>query len=182
MDHVINYIGNRPIDQPLPEPLTFILVHNEILRLPFLLKYYRDMGVRKFIVLDNDSSDGSRDYLLSQDDVLLFETKNSYAESVCGVIWTNHILDQVCDGRWCVVIDADELLVWPGCERESLPQLTARLEACGARAVVAIMIDFYADRPLEEVTYQPGTHFLSATPWFDRGPYGRLECPAPPGA
>jgi hypothetical protein len=182
MDHVINYCGNRPIDQSLPEPLAFILVRNEILRLPFLLKYYRDMGVRIFVILDNDSQDESRDYLLAQDDVLLFETKNSYAESRCGVIWTNRVLDQVCEGRWCLVIDADELLVWPGSERESLSQFTAQLDACGAQAVVAIMIDFYADRPLEQVNYQPGTPFLNATPWFDRGPYGRLACPLPPGA
>jgi hypothetical protein len=180
MEHVITYSGTRPIDSPLPEPIAFVLVRNEMLRLPFLLKYYRDMGVRKFIVLDNDSNDESRDYLLAQDDVLFYETKNSYAESGCGLIWTNHILDQVCEDRWCVVIDADELLVWPGSEGESLPQLTARLDACGARAVVAIMVDFYADRSMDQVTYQQGTPFLYATPFFDRGPYAFAKCPLPP--
>ncbi len=182
MEHVINYCGSRPIEQPLPEPMAFLLVRNEMLRLPFLLKYYRDMGVREFIVLDNDSNDGSWNYLLAQDDVLLYETKNSYAESACGLTWTNHLLDEVCDGRWCVVIDADELLVWPGSESESLPQLTARLDACGARAVIAIMVDFYADRPMEQVTYPHETSFLYATPFFDRGIYGFLKCSMPPGA
>jgi hypothetical protein len=182
MTHVINYCGARPIDLPLPDPIAFILIRNEMLRLPFLLKYYRDMGVRKFIILDNDSNDGCRDFLSGQEDVLLFETKNSYAESACGLIWTNDILNSMCDGRWCVVIDADELLVWPGSECESLPQFTARLDSCGAQAVLAIMVDFYADRPMDQLIYQPGTSFLYSTPFFDRGPYGFLKCSLPPGA
>jgi hypothetical protein len=60
--------------------------------------------------------------------------------------------------------------------------LTARLDAIGAQAVVAIMIDFYADRSLEQVAYQSGASFLNATSWFDRGPYGWLACSPPPGA
>jgi hypothetical protein len=181
MEHVIDYCGSRVIKQPLPEPIAFLLVRNEMLRLPFLLKYYRDMGVQQFIALDNDSNDGTFNYLMTQDDVLLFETKNSYAESACGLTWTNQILNEYCDGRWCLVIDADELLVWPGSEAESLPQFIARLDRCGARAVLTLMVDFYAGVPMDQVTYKQGTSFLHATPFYDRGPYGFLKCPMPPG-
>ncbi len=181
MGHAINYCGARPVNLPLPEPVAFVLVRNEMLRLPFLLKYYRDIGVRSFVILDNDSGDNTREYLLAQNDVFLFETKNSYAESACGLSWTNDLLNLLCDGRWCVVVDADELLVWPGSENESLPQFTDRLDACGAKAAVAVMIDFYSDQPMDRVVYQPGASFLDATPFFDRSPYGYVKCPIPPG-
>ena len=39
--------------------LVFSTLRNERLRLPYFLKYYRDHGVNHFLIVDNDSDDGS---------------------------------------------------------------------------------------------------------------------------
>ena len=45
------------------------MCRNERLRLPAFLNHYRSLGVDEFLVIDNDSSDGSTEYLAAQADV-----------------------------------------------------------------------------------------------------------------
>ena len=69
--------------------LLFSTQRNEAIRLPYFLKYYRDMGVNHFLIVDNDSTDGSVDYLADQKDVSLWTTPRSYKRSRFGVDWLN---------------------------------------------------------------------------------------------
>ena len=56
-----------------PEPiLLFVTVRNERVRLPYFLEYYRKLGVDHFVVIDNGSDDGSREYLAAQPDLSLW--------------------------------------------------------------------------------------------------------------
>ena len=78
-------------------------VRNEMGRLPFALSYYRDLGVGQFLIVDNDSTDGTRDYLKAQPDVRLWHTKASYRDSRFGLDWMNwfaiflwHVLLHLC--------------------------------------------------------------------------------------
>ena len=50
----------------------FSKIRNEKLRLPAFLRHYRSLGVDRFFIVDNDSTDGSTEYLLAQPDVHLF--------------------------------------------------------------------------------------------------------------
>jgi hypothetical protein len=146
----------------------FLLVRNELTRLPWLLAYYRGLGVDRFLVLDNDSDDGTREWLLAQGpDVHLFHTTASYAKSAAGVRWTNRLLDEHGTGAWCLTVDGDEALVYPHAETLPLKRLTRYLDAIGAEAMLAPMLDMYADAPLDAVTYAPGQSLIEAFPWFD---------------
>ncbi|MDP3959400.1 MAG: glycosyltransferase family 2 protein, partial [Pseudorhodobacter sp.] len=40
--------------------LLFSTLRNERVRLPYFLKYYREMGINHFLIVDNGSDDGSR--------------------------------------------------------------------------------------------------------------------------
>ena len=94
--------------------------------------------------------------------------------------WVQEVLDAHCDNRWVMTADADELLVWPGSEHESVKDLTTWLDERQAAALFALMIDMYSDRPVEEVHYVRGTPFLDATPFFDCKGYGLMKisrCP-----
>jgi len=44
--------------------LLFCTQRNEKVRLPYFLNYYRDMGVGHFFFVDNDSTDGSDEFLV----------------------------------------------------------------------------------------------------------------------
>jgi glycosyltransferase involved in cell wall biosynthesis len=164
-------LDDREILQKTEEIRAFICVRNEILRLPWVLEYHRKIGVTRFIVLDNGSTDGSREYLLSQKDVHCFSTYNSYAKSLCGIIWINGLLDAFGIGHWCLVIDADEMLIYDSFEIQQLPYLTQKLDKLGFRAVLARVIDMYSAKSIRNTIYKKGESFLNACPYFDVATY-----------
>ena len=58
-----------------PQPiLLFLTMRNERVRLPYFLEYYRKLGVDHFLIVDNGSDDGTREYLAEQPDVSLWTT------------------------------------------------------------------------------------------------------------
>ena len=57
--------------------LLFSVIRNERPRLPFFLDYYRKLGVEHFCFIDNQSNDGTADYLKSQEDVSLWHADGS---------------------------------------------------------------------------------------------------------
>ncbi len=146
----------------------FLVVRNEEERLPYLLNYYREHGIAQFFVVENASTDGTRAFLLTQPDVALWFTNASFRKARCGTDWTLWLLRRYGMGRWCLVVDADELLYYPNSERRSIPDLCTGLEAGGYEAMAAIMLDMYSDRPIHETTYTAGQPFLEVCPFFDR--------------
>lgn len=58
--------------------LVFATLRDEHIRLPYFLRYYRDLGVSHFLIVDNDSRDGGAEYLAQQPDVSLWSTRASY--------------------------------------------------------------------------------------------------------
>jgi hypothetical protein len=62
-------------------------VRDEMLRLPETHSHYRRLGVARFFVVDNASTDGTAEFVLAQPDCHVFTTTASYAESGYGVEW-----------------------------------------------------------------------------------------------
>jgi hypothetical protein len=159
----------------------FARCRNESLRLPAFLRHYRQLGVDRFFIVDNDSSDGSAEYLAAQADVRLFRTTNRYSEASGGTGWLNALLARFGVGYWCVTVDVDELLVYPASEHASLRSLTAYLDRQGAGAFACMLLDLYPAGPLQKCAYAVGGDLLAASPYFDAGPYEILPfdaCPA----
>jgi len=159
-------IGRTP-DLPGDAILVVSCVRDERLRLPWFLQHHRNLGVDHFIIIDNDSSDGTRDYLQAQDDVSVFHTSESYAQSDCGIRWVNALLNAYAIGHWTLVLDADELFIYPDYEVLDLRRLTAYLEVSGAEAMRAPLLDMYAKPAIADTNYVAGASFLEACPYFD---------------
>lgn len=105
-----------PNDIPL-----FSVQRNEMLRLPCFLEYYRKLGVTKFFFADNNSTDGSFEYLLAQPDCYVFWTKDNHNQAGAGMMWNQYLIQKyVLHNQWYLVIDADELFVYPDCETQPL--------------------------------------------------------------
>jgi hypothetical protein len=85
----LRVVADRTAAIRAPDVLVFSTIRNERIRLPYFLKYYREMGVRHFLMVDNGSDDGSREYLQTQGDVSLWTTSASYKRSRFGVDWLN---------------------------------------------------------------------------------------------
>ncbi|MEL6691012.1 MAG: glycosyltransferase family 2 protein, partial [Pseudomonadota bacterium] len=106
-------VVNRTSDIKPGQILLFSTQRNEKIRLPYFLKYYRDLGVDHFIIVDNDSDDGSIPYLAAQPDVSLWHTTASYKRARFGVDWLNYLQWKYAHGHWSLVVDPDEFLVYP---------------------------------------------------------------------
>jgi hypothetical protein len=155
-------------------------VRNEHLRLPASLNHYRRIGVDRFFIVDNGSSDGTRDFPRAQDDVELFVTEDSYAESHFGMDWQHILMDRFANGHWIVSVDADELFIYPHYETTHLKRLCAFLDRTRATAMLSILLDMYSDKAIDKTTYRCGDSLLETCPYFDGGPYKILRSPVFP--
>lgn len=156
---------------PPPPADAVVLVacmRDEALRLPDFLRHYRELGVTRFALIDNDSVDDTAALALNQPDVELFSTSSSFAANNSGMNWINALVRHYGLERWYLYVDLDEHLIYDGCEENDLPALTAHLDACGLWSLPAFMLDMYADRPIWQVHYRPRGRLIDACPFFDR--------------
>ncbi len=151
--------------------LLFSTIRNERVRLPYFLDYYRRLGVDHFLIIDNGSDDGSRDYLVAQPDVSVWAAGAGYRQSRFGMDWLMHLLRSHGTGNWCLTVDVDEFLVYPFCETRPLRALTDWLDSGGARAFAAMMLDMYPKGAMHEQPYREGQNPFEIAQYFDSGNY-----------
>ena len=145
--------------------LAFACICNEMQRLPEFLDHYRQLGVAQFFIVDNGSSDGSTAFLARQRDVSLWSSAASYRHARFGMDWLAALKRRAGRNRWCLTVDADELLVYPDWQTRPLPALTAWLEARRIHSFGALLLDLYGGPGAG------GTSTLRQVPWFDAGNY-----------
>lgn len=151
--------------------LAFSTMRNEMLRLPFWLDHYRKLGVGHFLIVDNDSDDGTCAYLKAQPDVSVWSTSDSYKLSRFGMDWLTWLQMQHADRHWAVTVDADELLVYPSYMSHDLRVLTDWLSDRDVASFGALMLDMYPKGPLSKTTYTAGGDPTKTIPYFDTGNY-----------
>lgn len=151
--------------------LVFATVRNECVRLPFFLSYYRRLGAGHFLMVDNGSDDGTREYLADQPDVSLWTTQASYGAARFGADWMNWLQRRHGHGHWTLTVDADEFLVYPFCDTRPLQALTDWLDVSSCRALPAMLLDMYPRGRVDAASYRSGQDPLDITGWFDAGNY-----------
>ena len=151
--------------------LVFSTLRNERIRLPYFLRYYRDLGVDHFLMVDNGSEDGSREYLADQPDVSLWTSNRSYKSARFGVDWLNGLQMRHAHGHWSLVVDVDEFLIYPFSDTRPIRALTDWLDASSIRSFGAMLVDMYPKGPIEAQPYTEGQDPFEIACWFDSGNY-----------
>ncbi|MCC5955096.1 MAG: glycosyltransferase family 2 protein [Natronohydrobacter sp.] len=151
--------------------LLFCTIRNEIERIDWFLHHYRRLGVQHFIFIDNGSTDGTRARLLAEPDTTVYGTQASYRAARFGMDWINCAMLRHAHGAWCVVADADELLIYPHWETRPLSALTEWLDHQGQPVLPAMMLELYPKGPLDAAPCQPGMDPTAVLEWFDAGNY-----------
>jgi len=154
-----------------PGPVLAATMRNEAVRLPYFLDYYRRLGIVHFLLIDNGSDDGTAEFLAPLPDVSLWQTHASYKGARFGVDWLNWLLTRHASGRWVLVADPDEFLVYPHCDTRRLPALIRWLESTGAESFGTLLLDMYGDCPVAATPLRVGEDPIAAAPWFDAGNY-----------
>jgi hypothetical protein len=172
-DSGLRRLDNKRITTAPNEIILFSCVRNEILRLPYFLAYHRALGISRFIFVDNESEDGTQDFLLGENDVHLFVTSESYAQNNYGVAWLTNLLNEHGTSHWTLTLDADELLIYPYCEQIGLREFTTFLDVSKYDALATFMLDMYSCKPIAITNYASGEPFRNVCNYFDSVNYVR---------
>ena len=151
--------------------ILFCCLRNEQFRMPFFARYYRDIGVKHFIVVDNGSTDSFPEWAAKQPDFSVWRTTASYRDSHFGMLWLNDLLRRYGTGHWCVVVDPDEFLVYPYMETRSLKALAGYLEEEKRHCLHVVLLDAYSDKDIEETILKEGADPFTVCPFFDSDGY-----------
>lgn len=162
----VNTAAIRPDDI-----LLMSVVRNEKIRLPYFLDYYRKLGVDHFLFVDNDSDDGSFEFLKDQPDVSVWQTKTSYKRASYGLDWSNYLLRKYAHGHWVLTVDPDEFFVYPFCDTRPMRALTDWLDITCVRSFGTILIDMYPKGTIDSAQYHEGQDPFEVAGWFDSGNY-----------
>jgi glycosyltransferase involved in cell wall biosynthesis len=157
-------LDDRAIHVTESEVVLISIVRNESLRLPYFFEYYRRLGVRRFFVVDNASTDETIAVLKAQPDCHTFYTDAPFSSGK--ERWQNALLNSFGTGRWCLIADADELLVYPHCEELRIYDFCRYLNEEGSEAVFSFLLDMYPES-LSEANCARARPFTDLCPYFD---------------
>ncbi|MGH7801955.1 MAG: glycosyltransferase [Thermodesulfobacteriota bacterium] len=179
-------MDTKRIGMQTSDILCCVVVRNESIRLPYFLSYYRQKGVHRFFIVDNDSADDTMNLLLNQNDVYAWHSKLSFNSANFGSAWFEVLLRKYGLDRWCLIVDADEILYYHDSENKGLPGLCKELDQSNKKALHTVLLEMYSDKPIKNTRYEKGQSFLEVCPYFDMkfhhtkhehaGPYRNLTC------
>jgi hypothetical protein len=157
-------IDNRTVLGNSREIRLFGILRNESLRLPYFFQHYKQMGVDRFFLIDNNSVDNSSAIILKEDKTHLFFTNESYMNHWQ---WMEYLLETFGKNHWCIVVDIDELFYYPNFDIMPLPSLIKYLEKYKFTSISTLLLDMYADNNILEIEYKETTNPLEVLPFFD---------------
>lgn len=131
-------------------PTVVCVVKDELERMKLFYNHYRRLGIKKFVVLDNDSSDGTCEYLLNQKDTHVYSVKEPF-QTQKKESWIEKLLALEGYNKWYIVVDSDELLDYPGSEEHGIEKFIAYLSNHGYSRAFGLMLDMYSDKQLFSV-------------------------------
>ena len=143
------------------------VVKDDLRRIKQFVKHYRTLKINHFVFLDNDSTDGTREFLCKQDDCDVYLCNTTYS-SANRVAWLNKLIDMYGDNRWYVMVDSDEFIYYPEMEFKGINDLIAKAKQIRATRISGYLIDMYPNGELFELT---DDDFLKQIKFFDKDSY-----------
>ena len=148
------------------KPIVILCVKNDIRRIQMLVDHYREMGIVKFAILDNESNDGTFEWMLDQPDIDLYRCSKQYETNVKEG-WINRLISYYGADRWYILTDSDELLVYQGMENNQISNLTLHLDILGVKRVKALTLDTYG----KSLCIKESVNLRSDYRWIDSDSY-----------
>ena len=151
--------------------LCFSTLRNEKVRLRYFLDYYRDRGISHFLFVDNDSTDGSREFLAGQPDCSVWTTPDSYKRSRFGMDWINRLLRLYGHQHWCLCRRPGRVPGLPVQRYPADPGADRLAERSSIKSFGAMILDMYPKGPITAQPYAEGQDPFEIACWFDPGNY-----------
>ena len=141
----IEVIRKNEVDPEENNPIVTLCVKNDLRRLRLLVEHYRGLGVRRFAFLDNESTDGTFEWCMEQEDIDLYRCLEPY-QTLVKEAWINRIVSYYGFNRWYILTDSDELLVYKGMETNPITDLVRYAEEHNFWRIRGLTLDTYTDR------------------------------------
>jgi hypothetical protein len=167
----------------------YAIMRDEMFFLHAFLAHYRQLGVEQFLILDDSSSDGTREFLSAQTDCLVLTSDLGFGDPVAtedgegrvrttraGTLLKRIIPQKYLKNKYALYVDADEFLILPEglCDLRTVIGL---LEKNQIVCVAASLVDFYPqeltdlDRPIRAKFF---SDLLDQYPYYDATPLVEL--------
>lgn len=136
----------------------YAVIKNDFLFIDNWLKHYRELGVERFVIVD-DRSETPINSLKLGDDVSVFEPLVGDFKS-CKVYWLMLLMRAYQqEGTWALTVDSDEFLDLTEFS-DSLNQYTEKLSVSGMQYSPAILVDMLPGSPFDVNRFEGG-EFIS---------------------
>ena len=159
--------NNSTIDDQI---ILFCILRNECHHINFFIEHYRSLGINTFVFLDNNSDDGTKEYLMKQQGIILYSNTEKF-DAAKKLGWLNYLLFLHGLDKYCLVVDADEYISYIGCEKYDFHDIISTMEKKGIKRTGGIMLDMY---PKGELFSTTATDFLNDYNYFDYTGYDLL--------
>jgi len=128
------------------------------------LEHYLRFGVDEIVLLDNGSIDATVDRALREPRVTLLRSTLPFGRY--DSTFKRYLIERFGDGRWCLQADIDEFFDYPFSDVLSFAGFIEYLNRGGYTAVMATMLDLFADGPSSG--WPPaGRQMLEQCVWYD---------------
>lgn len=151
------------------DPILIVVVKDDYERMKLFFQHYRKIGIHQFIIIDNDSADGTREYCMEQKDARVYSVYEEYATERKEA-WIERVICMTGLNRWYLIVDSDELLDYIGSERYKVQKMIQAAEKIGIRKIKGLLLDMYSKQPLFSEHADADT-IEEAYPYFDKEGY-----------
>ena len=122
-------------------------VKDDLERVRLLFDYYRKLGIKYYLILDNGSKDGTFEFLRQQKDVNLFLCNEIY-ETYRKEGWVNRMIASIGFNCWYLIVDSDELFDYIGSETHNIEDLINKMQTQDIKRGKGLLVDMYGKKPL----------------------------------
>lgn len=150
------------------EPILVCALKNDVTKMWYFMKHYRDLGIKYFVFLDNMSTDGTYEFLLEQADTIVYRCENAFTADR-KIAWLNRLMAEFGINKWYFMVDSDEFFSYLGSEKYQIKEFIERLNLLGLKRVGHVYLDMY---PREELfKTDRDADFMSNYCYFDKDTY-----------
>lgn len=133
----------------------FSIMRDEIFFIDAFFSYYRSIGITQFVIFDDKSRDGTREFLKAQADCVVITSAYRFGDMLTfldhngaekrtrvGTYFKYIIPNLFLEGQYVVYVDADEFLFLPP-NVTSIDQVIDRLANAGEACIAASVVEFF---------------------------------------
>lgn len=153
-------------------PVLVCALKNDLEKMKKFMPHYRNLGIKQFVFVDNDSTDGTFEFLLEQKDAIVYRCIHPFTADR-KIAWIDRLIAEVGDEKWYLMVDSDEFVTYLGDSSHKIDEFVKRNKELGRERIGSFMLDMYPKEELFESTGE--MDFMKNYCYFDKDTYEVMQ-------